>query len=85
MINYENFFIYEYWRYETIRHMFSFTAAVFAASLFYLAMTVRQASEKYCATFVISGVVMVSATLEFPIPQPRTPRQATNPDHGFIY
>jgi len=64
MINYENFFIYEYWQYETIRHMFSFTAAVFAASLFYFAMTVSQASEKYRATFVISGVVMVSATLE---------------------
>jgi len=64
MINYENFFIYEYWQYETIRHMFSFTAAVFAASLFHFAMTVRQASEKYRATFVISGAVMVSATLE---------------------
>jgi len=37
---------------------------VFAASLFYFAMTVRQASEKYRATFVISGVVMVSATLQ---------------------
>jgi len=44
--------------------MFSFTAAVFAASLFHFAMTVRQASEKYRATFVISGAVMVSATLE---------------------
>jgi len=64
MINYENFFVYEYWQYETIRHMFSFTAAVFAASLFYFAMTVGQASEKYRPTFVISGVVMVSATLE---------------------
>ena len=64
MTNYENFFTYEYWQYETIRHMFSFTAAVFAASLFYFAMTVRQASAKYRATFVISGVVMVSATLQ---------------------
>jgi len=64
MINYENFFIYEYWQYETIRHMFGFTAAVFAASLFYFAMTVGQATAKYRATFVISGVVMVSATLE---------------------
>jgi len=44
--------------------MFSFTAAVFAASLFYFAMTARQASEKYRTTFIISGVVMVSATLE---------------------
>ena len=59
MINYENFFIYEYWQYETIRHMFSFTAAVCAAALFYFAMTVKQASAKYRVTFVISGVVMV--------------------------
>jgi len=64
MINYENFFIYEYWQYETIRHMFSFTMAVFAASLLHFAMSARLASEKYRATFVISGVVMVSATLE---------------------
>ncbi|TFL17402.1 bacteriorhodopsin [Jannaschia formosa] len=64
MINYENFFTYAYWEYEVIRHMFSFTAAVFAASLFYFAMTVGQAAAKYRTTFVISGVVMVSATLE---------------------
>jgi hypothetical protein len=64
MINYENFFTFAYWEYEVIRHMFSFTAAVFAASLFYFAMTVGQATPKYRTTFVISGVVMVSATLE---------------------
>ena len=64
MINYENFFVYEYWQYELIRHMFSYTVAVFAAALFYFAMTVGQASAKYRTTFIISGVVMVSATLE---------------------
>ena len=64
MINYENFFTFDYWQYEVIRHLFSFTAAVFAAALFYFAMTVRQATAKYRPTFVISGVVMVSATLE---------------------
>ena len=64
MINYENFFTFAYWDYEVIRHMFAFTAAVFAASLFYFAMTVGQAAAKYRTTFVISGVVMVSATLE---------------------
>jgi hypothetical protein len=62
--NYENYLIYDYWHYEVIRHAFAFTAAVFAASLFYFAMTVNQASAKYRTTFVISGVVMVSATLE---------------------
>ena len=47
--------------------MFSFTAAVFAASVFDFAMTVKQASPKSRTTFVISGVVMVSATLELSV------------------
>lgn len=64
MPNYENFFVYDYWQYEVIRHAFSFTAAVFAASLFYFALTIQQATAKYRTTFIISGVVMVSATLE---------------------
>lgn len=64
MPNYENFFVYEYWQYEVIRHAFSFTMAVFAASLLYFVLTIREASPKYQKTFMISGVVMVSATLE---------------------
>lgn len=64
MINYENFFTFEYWQYETIRHMFTFTVAVFAASLLYFTLTAQEASEKYRRTFYISGVVMVSATIE---------------------
>jgi bacteriorhodopsin len=64
MINYENFFAYEYWQYETIRHLFTFTVAVFAASLLYFTLTAQEASPKYRRTFYISGVVMVSATIE---------------------
>jgi bacteriorhodopsin len=64
MINYENFFAFEYWQYETIRHLFTFTVAVFAASLLYFSITASQAPQKYRQTFYISGVVMVSATIE---------------------
>jgi bacteriorhodopsin len=64
MPNYENFFAFEYWQYEVIRHAFSFTAAVFAASLLYFTATASEATPKYRRTFYISGVVMVSATIE---------------------
>ncbi len=64
MPNYENFFAFEYWQYEVIRHAFSFTAAVFAASLLYFTVTAAEATQKYRRTFYISGVVMVSATIE---------------------
>lgn len=64
MPNYENFLTFDYWQYEVIRHAFSFTAAVFAASLVYFAMTMYQATAKYRTTFAISAVVMVSATIE---------------------
>ena len=64
MINYENFFSFEYWQYETIRHLFTFTVAVFAASLLYFTVTASEAPQKYRSTFYISGVVMVSATIE---------------------
>jgi len=64
MPNYENFFTFEYWQYEVIRHAFSFTAAVFAAALLYFTVTASEATPKYRRTFYISGVVMVSATIE---------------------
>ena len=64
MPNYENFITFDYWQYEVIRHAFSFTAAVFAASLVYFAMTMQEATAKYRTTFAISAVVMVSATIE---------------------
>jgi hypothetical protein len=64
MPNYENFFVYEYWQYEVVRHMFSFTAAVFAASFVYFALTLRQVDERFRLASVISCVVMVSATME---------------------
>jgi hypothetical protein len=64
MPNYENFITFDYWQYEVIRHAFSFTAAVFAASLVYFAMTMHEATAKYRTTFAISAVVMVSATIE---------------------
>ncbi|WP_298915266.1 bacteriorhodopsin [uncultured Algimonas sp.] len=64
MINYENFFAFDYWQYEVIRHLFSFTAAVFAASLVYFAMSARSVLPRYRNTAYISAVVMVSAFLE---------------------
>jgi len=64
MPNYENFFLFEYWQYEVIRHAFGFTFAVFAASLLYFTVTASEVTLKYRRTFYISGVVMVSATLE---------------------
>ena len=64
MINYENFFTYDYWQYEVIRHLFGLTAAVFAASLAYFAFTARTVVPRFRATSAISAVVMVSATLE---------------------
>jgi len=64
MINYENFFQFEYWQYEVIRHAFSFTAAVFAASLIYFAMSARSVIPRFRNTAYISAVVMVSAFLE---------------------
>ena len=64
MINYENFFQFEYWQYEVIRHAFSFTAAVFAASLIYFSMSARSVIPRFRNTAYISAVVMVSAFLE---------------------
>ena len=64
MPNYENFFQYEYWQYEVIRHLFSLTFAVFAAALVYFAMTVRSVVPRFRSTAIISAVVMVSAFLE---------------------
>lgn len=64
MPNYENFFIYEFWQYEVIRHAFSFTVAVFAAALVYFAMSANQAAPQFRTTSYISAVVMVSATFE---------------------
>jgi hypothetical protein len=64
MPNYENFFLFEYWQYEVIRHAFGFTFAVCAASLLYFTVTASEVTLKYRRTFYISGVVMVSATLE---------------------
>lgn len=64
MINYENFFAFEYWQYEVIRHLFSFTAAVFAAALVYFAMSAKSVLPRFRNTAYISAVVMVSAFLE---------------------
>jgi len=64
MINYENFFTYEYWQYEVVRHAFGLTAAVFAASLVYFAMTTRTVLPRFRTSSAISAVVMVSAAIE---------------------
>jgi hypothetical protein len=64
MPNYENFFAYDYWQYEVVRHLFSFTAAVFAASFVWFVLNASRAAQRYRAVGVISGVVMISATLE---------------------
>lgn len=64
MPNYENFFVYEYWQFEVIRHTFAFTAAVFAAALVYFALSAFSVRQSWRLTSFISAVVMVSATLE---------------------
>lgn len=64
MINYENFFAFDYWQYEVIRHAFGLTVAVFAAALVYFAMTAKQVVPRLRTSAAISAVVMVSATLE---------------------
>lgn len=64
MPNYENFFVYDYWQYEVIRHAFTFSVAVFAAALVYFAMSARQSAPQLRTTSYISAVVMVSATIE---------------------
>lgn len=68
MPNYKNYFAFDYWQYEVIRDAFSFTVAIFAAPLFYSAMTISQATAKYRTTFVISGGVIVPATPELFLP-----------------
>jgi hypothetical protein len=64
MPNYENFFAFDYWQYEVIRHLFSFTAAVFAASFVFFALNISQTAQRFRMASVISCVVMISATLE---------------------
>lgn len=64
MPNYENFFQFEYWQYEVIRHIFSLTFGVFAAALVYFGMTMKTVLPRYRRTAAISAVVMVSAFLE---------------------
>lgn len=60
----ENFLTFDYWQYETIRHLFALTAAVFAAALVYFAMTAKDVAPRFRKTAAISAVVMVSATIE---------------------
>lgn len=60
----ENFLTFDYWQYETIRHFFALTAAVFAAALVYFAMTAKDVAPRFRKTAAISAVVMVSATIE---------------------
>lgn len=60
----ENYLQFEYWQYEIIRHLFSLTAAVFAAALVYFAMTASSVAPRFRRSAAISAVVMVSATLE---------------------
>jgi bacteriorhodopsin len=64
MPNYENFFVFEFWQYEVIRHAFTFTVAVFAAALVYFVMSARDSAPQFRTTSYISAVVMVSATIE---------------------
>lgn len=64
MPNYENFLAFEYWQHEMLRHAFSFAAAVFAVTLPCFTLTAKEATQKYRRTFYVSGVLMVSTTIE---------------------
>lgn len=64
MPNIENFFVYEYWQYDGIRHLFTLTVAAFAAGLVYFAFSSRNIAPQYRASSFLSAVVMISAVFE---------------------
>ena len=63
-MSFENEFTYSATQVEIVLGVFSLTAAVFAAVLVYSLATAKSISPRYRLTSFLTGVVMVSATLE---------------------
>ena len=61
MPSYENFFTFEYWQYEVIRHMFGMTSAAFFAGLAYFVLSTRRVLPRFRLSLNISAVIMASA------------------------
>ncbi len=63
-MSFENDFTYSATQFEIVLGVFTLTAAVFAAVLVYSLATAGSISPRYRLTSYLTGVVMVSATLE---------------------
>lgn len=63
-ISYENLFSYSPLQFELVLSVFTLTAAVFAAVLVYSLATAGSIAPRYRLTSYLTGVVMVSATIE---------------------
>lgn len=63
-MSFENLFDYTPTQFELVLSVFTLTAAVFAAVLVYSIATAKSIAPRYRLTSYLTGVVMVSATLE---------------------
>ena len=63
-MTFENLYSYSPTQYEIVLSVFTLTAAVFAAVLVYSLATASSLSPRYRILSVLTGVVMVSATIE---------------------
>lgn len=63
-MSFENLYSYSPTQFEIVLGVFSLTAAVFAAVLVYSLATAKSIAPRYRLTSYLTGVVMVSATLE---------------------
>ncbi len=63
-MSFENLFDYTAIQYEIVLSVFTLTAAVFAAVLVYSLSTANSIAPRYRLTSYLTGVVMVSATIE---------------------
>ena len=63
-MSFENLYSYTAVQFEVVLSVFTLTAAVFAAVLVYSLATAGSIAPRYRLTSYLTGVVMVSATLE---------------------
>ncbi|MDJ0961185.1 MAG: bacteriorhodopsin [Acidimicrobiia bacterium] len=63
-MSFENLFSYSAVQFEIVLSVFTLTAAVFAAVLVYSLATAKSIAPRYRLTSYLTGVVMVSATIE---------------------
>lgn len=64
MPNLENYFAYESWQYDVVRHLLQLTVAAFLAGFVYFLVTSKTVAPRYRLSSHISAVVMISAVLE---------------------